>query len=132
MAQYQKVSTPVPVNLYLFRNAALYEDRPHLSRLVVGGAAHGQVLVSQQVELVITVPKAMADLLRLVERANGDVPNTSLEIEQVRYSAGEVMIGDRIYRTWRRAHDSDEVHVMMTLSALADARPESIETCRAA
>lgn len=125
MAQYQKIGMPVETRLTLFRNSALYEERAGLARLVVGGAAHGQVLISQQADLVLAALDGLA----------GTMPVSEAIIATERhlhYSAAEVGVGDRIYRTWMLAGADPEVHAMMTLTALADGDPGRVESCRTA
>lgn len=124
---HQRIGMPVPLEGTLFRNSALWEE-PHLARLVVGGPAAGQVLVSQRADLVLAKfdatamvwpPRQLNDPTPVVER-------------RAHYSACEVGLAGRIYRTWMDTTDSPGNHLVQAILALADADPAALEMCRAA
>lgn len=127
---YRRIGVPVPIQGALYRNSALYEDRPHLARLVVGGPAHGQVLVSQQADLVLARPLSPEQIYGGIAPAGR--PDEPIITEHQHYSAAEVGVSGRIYRTWMAGSDSPEEHVLAAILAFADTDADRLESCRAA
>lgn len=130
MPQYRRIPTPVMMRLSLYRNASLWEEQVALARLVVGGGAHGQVLISQKPDLRVPVSRDLADVKRMIDVANAQPEIVAYDVDL--YSSAEVGVGDRIYRTWLLAGTAAEVHLAQALMALADADPAKVETCRVA
>lgn len=126
---------PVPLEGTLFRNSALWEE-PHLARLVVGGPAAGQVLVSERADLILAVFDSAEVLTieragQVLARRQSSDPTPVVE-QRAHYSACEVGLSGRIYRTWMDTADSPGNHLFQAILALADAKPDALEMCRAA
>lgn len=102
------------------RNLPMVGQKPGEPRLVVGGVMHGQVESNDS--MIITISVLMKPIDWRAEEGKD-----STFVQKQKYVANRVLIGERIYRTWRLADHSPEEHVAVTLIALIDSDPKMNE-----
>ena len=124
-SEYPRLGQELAALATFYPNAALRES-PGKARLAVGGPVNGRILASdgEALRIAQTVP---TQLQLFVDEG---VPEISMSVDI--YSATEIGIYGRLYRTWTLAGMAPTIHVGLVVLALIDMSPLEAEKVRVA